>query len=295
MRIGFMMGYNRERMEFAKKNGFKSAELSVSPGCGFFPTDKDWKAKAKEVQSAFADMDIRISCLAAFYMNHMDPKIEVSAKRTVRNAIILAEYMNVPAAAGFAGRIIGKPALESVPKFVKIWSEHAKFADDHGIKIAFEHCPMAYFGIPINGSNMICTPEVWEIAFSEVKSKAIGLEWDPSHLICQMIDPVKNLRKFGNRVYHVHAKDAKVNKDILAEYGLAYEGTKHKPKTYSTEHCFPGVGDTDWGACIKELYRHGYDNDLNIEGWHDAVYRDKREDEGLIVALKHLSQFVVQD
>ncbi|HOK55929.1 MAG TPA: sugar phosphate isomerase/epimerase family protein [bacterium] len=291
MRIGFMMSYDKERVEFAKKVGFKSCELRVGVNDDFFPGKDGWETKAKEVVEYYKANDIRISCLAGFYVNHMDPEKEEDYKKLVRNVIILAEKMGVPVVAGFSGRIVGKPLEESIQKFVEIWSEHAKFAEAHGVKIAFEHCPMGYFHTPCNGINFMSTPKMWEIGFSEVKSEAIGLEWDPSHLICQFIDPVITIRDFGKRIYHVHAKDAHINWDIVKKYGIWHHG--------AIEHCFPGLGDTDWRLCIKELIRAGYKNDLNIEGWHDAVYHDRvakgKEDEGLIIAFRHLSQFVVQD
>ena len=291
MRIGFMMGFDKERIEFAKKVGFGSCELRVSPDCDFFPGKDGWETKAKEVADYYKTNNIRISCLAGFYVNHMDPEKEEEYKKLVRNVIILAEKMGVGVVAGFAGRIVGKPLEESIEKFKEIWSEHAKFAEDHGVKIAFENCPMGHFHTPSNGINFMCTPKMWEIAFSEVKSEAIGLEWDPSHLICMFIDPIITIREFGKRIYHIHAKDAHVNWDIVKKYGFWYQG--------AIEHCFPGLGDTDWRLCIKELYRVGYKNDLNIEGWHDAVYNDRvekgKEDEGLIIAYKYLSQFLVQD
>ncbi|MCS7179852.1 MAG: sugar phosphate isomerase/epimerase [bacterium] len=291
MRIGFMMGFDKERIEFAKRIGFKSCELRVAPTDPFFPGKDGWENKAREVVDYYKANDIRISCLAGFYVNHMDPAKEDEYKKLVRDVIILAEKMGVSVVAGFSGRIVGKPLEDSISKFVEIWSEHAKFADDHGVKIAFEHCPMGNFHTPCNGINFMSTPKMWEIGFSEVKSEALGLEWDPSHLICQFIDPIITIRDFGKRIYHVHAKDAHVNWDIVKKYGIWHHGV--------IEHCFPGLGDTDWRLCIKELIRQGYKNDLNIEGWHDAVYHDRvakgKEDEGLIIAYKHLSQFVVQD
>lgn len=287
MRIGFMMKFDKERIDFAKSVGFKSCELKISPEDDFFPGRDGWESKAEEVRRYYDENGIRISCLAAFYVNHMDTGKAEEYKKLVKNSIVLAEKMNVPVVAGFSGRLAGKPLKESVPLFKKIWSEHVRFAEDHNVKIAFEHCPMGEFHTPSNGINFICTPEMWEIAFNEVDSDALGLEWDPSHLICQFIDPVANLRKFGKKVYHVHAKDAHVNQDILKQYGIWYPG--------AIEHCFPGLGDTDWGLCIKELLRCGYKGDLNIEGWHDVVYRGEREDEGLINAFKYLSRFVVQD
>ncbi len=281
------MKFDRERIAFAKKAGFKSCELMVGPGDIFYPGKKDWQKEAKDMKNCYDEKDIRISCIAGFYVNHMDTQKAEEYSDLVRNIILLAEHISVPVVAGFSGRIIGKELIESLSEYRKIWSEHAKFAEDHGIKIAFEHCPMGRFHTPCNGINFMTTPEMWEKAFNEVPSEALGLEWDPSHLICQFIDPVGTLRKFGKRVYHVHAKDAHVNRDLLAQYGIWYNG--------AVEHCFAGLGDTDWGLCIKELHRQGYANDLNIEGWHDLVYNKNYEDEGLINSLKYLSQFVVQD
>jgi len=287
MRLGFMMAFDKDRIEFAKKTGFKSCELQVSPGNEFYPGKKDWENKAQEMKGYFDGNGIRISCLAGFYVNHMDPQKADENREVVRNNILLAERIGVPVVAGFSGRVIGKELIDSLPEYKKIWGDHARFAEDRNVKIAFEHCPMGRFHTPCNGINFMTTPEMWEAAFNEVPSDAIGLEWDPSHLICQFIDPVDTLRRFGKRVYHVHAKDAHVNKDILARYGIWYPG--------AIEHCFAGLGDTDWGLCIKELHRQGYKNDLNIEGWHDQVYRQEKEDEGLINSFKYLSRFVVQD
>lgn len=292
MRIGFMLGYDinsptQERVDFAVENGFKCCELAAEPNCGFFPGDPDWEAKAEEVVAYYKSRDIRISCLSTFYYNNMAPDLYEYGKGRVRGSILLAEKMGVPAIAGFSGRLVDKSLEESLPTFIELWSEHAKFAEDHGVKIAFENCPMGQNSVPAYGCNMMSTPQMWEMAFDAVQSDALGLEWDPSHLICMHIDPVENLRKFGKKVHHVHAKDGKINWDIMRKYGSWYGP--------SAEHCFPGLGDTDWGACIKELLRAGYTNDLNIEGWHDGVFVGPREDEGLIISLRHLERFVVQD
>ncbi|MGB9677288.1 MAG: sugar phosphate isomerase/epimerase family protein, partial [Candidatus Ratteibacteria bacterium] len=158
MRIGFMMAFDKERIEFAKKIGFGSCELKVSPNDDFFPGKDGWETKAKEVADYYKEKDIRISCLAGFYVNHMDPEKEDEYKKLVRNVIILAEKMKVPVVAGFSGRIVGKPLEESIGKFKEIWSQHAKFAEDHGVKIAFEHCPMGNFHTPCNGINFMSTP-----------------------------------------------------------------------------------------------------------------------------------------
>ena len=291
MRIGFMSKFDHDRIGFLSQHGFGCVELFAWPDAAYIPGKDGWKDKADEAKAGFEDAGIGISCLAGFYMNHMDadPTVAKAHRQHVRNVIKLAEYMGVSVVAGFSGRILDKDLDESLPLFKKIWSEHAKAAEDAGIKIAFEHCPMGKFHSPFGGNNCICTPDMWDKCFDAVPSEALGLEWDASHLVCHLIDPIANIRRYGSKIYHVHAKDAKINWDIVQRYGLYHER--------SNEHCFPGLGDSDWGAIIKELLRAGYRGYLNIEGWHDAVFRDhpdgpQLEDTGLLIALKHLSQFV---
>jgi sugar phosphate isomerase/epimerase len=291
MRIGFMTQHDPERIGFAKKNGFGCVELIVRQQTDYLAGRDGWQDKAAAVRADFDAAGLRISCIAGFYLNHMDadPQVAAAHARQVRDTILLAEHLRVPVVAGFAGRVMGEDLEASVTRFKQIWSEHAKFAADRGIKIAFEHCPMGKFNSPFGGINCICTPDMWDRCFDAVSSDALGLEWDPSHLVCMVIDPIENVKRYGRRIFHVHAKDAKVNRDVVERFGMYYPG--------ATEHCFPGLGDTDWGQAIKELRRAGYAGDLNIEGWHDAVYRNHEngpqlEDTGLLLAKRHLEQFV---
>lgn len=291
MRIGFLSRFDLARIPFMKQHGFGSTELLVKPEDDFLPGHDGWKDKAAALKAAYADAGIRISAVAGFYVNHMDPDPELAGRhfQQVRNTITLACEIGVPVVAGFAGRIMGQDLEASLPRFRELWSDHARFAEGHSTKIAFEHCPMGAYHTPFGGNNCICTPAMWERCFDAVPSPALGLEWDPSHLVAMLVDPVANLRQWASKVFHVHAKDAKVYRDIVDRYGLFHPG--------AVEHCFPGLGDTNWGLVIKELLRAGYSGDLNIEGWHDSVLRDhengpKLEDLGLLVSLRHLAPFV---
>lgn len=291
MRVGFLSKFDRERIGFMKQYGFGSVELLVPPEAPFLPGNDGWKSKAAEMRAAYENVDIRISCIGGFYVNHMDADAAVAAShhQHVRNVIALAAEIGVPTVAGFAGRIVNQPLEESLPRFRELWSEHARFAADHGIRIAFEHCPMGAFHTPFGGINCICTPAMWEKCFDAVPAENLGIEWDASHLLCMLIDPVANIRRYGDRILHVHAKDAKMYADVVERYGLFHPG--------ACEHCFVGVGDCNWGLIVKELLRAGYRGDLNIEGWHDQVLRDHQdgpqlEDQGLLISLRHLSQFV---
>lgn len=293
MKIGFLSTFSKERIEFARRHGFGAVELLVQADSDFSPPQDGWRDKAVAVKTAYDEAGIRISCIGGFYLNHMDADAAKAraAHDVVRSTILLAEAMKVPVVAGFAGRITGEPLEASLPRFKEVWGGHAKFAEDHGVRIAFETCPMGHFHSPFHGTNCIGTVAMWEKCFNEVPSASLGLEWDASHLICQFVDPVMNLRTWGRKVLHVHAKDAKVYRDIVDRYGIYAPG--------AIEHCFPGLGDSDWGAIVKELHRSGYHGDLNIEGWHDAVFRDSNkpgspglEDTGLLIAKRHLAQYV---
>jgi sugar phosphate isomerase/epimerase len=290
MRIGFMATHDPERIAFLRDNGFGCVELIVRPDSPYLPGRDGWEDRAAGVKADFDAAGIRISCVAGFYVNHMDddPRVAAGHAEQVRHTIRLARHLGVAVVAGFAGRVMHAELEASLPRFREIWSEHARFAADHGVRIAFEHCPMGRFNSPFGGMNCICTPEMWDRCFDAVSSDALGLEWDPSHLVCMLIDPVASLRQYGRKVFHVHAKDARVNWDAARRYGLYHPGV--------TEHCFPGLGDTPWGLVVKELLRGGYTGDLNIEGWHDQVFRDQEpgprlEDLGLQIARRHLSAF----
>lgn len=291
MRIGFMSTHDPERIAFARQHGFGCVELIVKPESDYLPGCDGWQDRSLRVKADFEEAGLRISCMAGFYVNHMDADAHVAARHAeqTRRTILLAEHLGIGVAAGFSGRVMGEDLDGSIPRFKQIWGEHARFAADHGIRIAFEHCPMGKFHSPFGGINCICTPAMWDRCFDAVPAENLGLEWDPSHLVCMLIDPVVNLKQYGNRVFHVHAKDARVNRDVVERFGLYQPG--------ATEHCFPGLGDTDWGLAVKELRRAGYHGDLNIEGWHDAVFRNhdtgpQLEDLGLLIAQRHLSEFV---
>jgi sugar phosphate isomerase/epimerase len=163
---------------------------------------------------------------------------------------------------------------------------------------------MGPYHLPIMGYNMLAQPAMWERLFNESKCNNLGIEWDASHLLCQFIDPVANIHKFGSRIFHVHAKDAFINRQLLEPYGVCHPGV--------AEHRFPGFGQANWAEIIHALLRAGYDSDLNIEGWHDPVFRDhdaaapadihlsqqdrqqgqKLEEQGLLLARRHLEQWV---
>jgi sugar phosphate isomerase/epimerase len=315
MRIGFITDANVSRLDWAQLNGFGSIGWNRFETSGAAPNEKDWKPFAEQFANETKTRNIRISSIGALYRNPLDPEQSEFAKSVFLRAIEVAAHIGVKTVSGFPGAVIElgrhpkgnnpvyKPFEDFLPRLIQYWEPIAKVASDKGIRIAFEHCPMGPYHLPIMGYNMLSQPAMWERLFNECKCDNLGIEWDASHLLCQLIDPVLNIHKFGSRIFHVHAKDAFINRQLLEMYGICHPGV--------AEHRFPGFGQANWSEIIHALLRAGYDSDLNIEGWHDPVFRDhdavppadiklatsrqsgqKLEDAGLVLAKRFLEQFV---
>jgi sugar phosphate isomerase/epimerase len=95
--------------------------------------------------------------------------------------------------------------------------------------------------------------------FDEIPSPGFGLNYDPSHLVWQQMDYIRPLREFRSRIFRVHLKDARVDRDRLDEVGiLAHPLDYHSPK-------LPGLGDVDWGRFLSVLGDTGYDGPVSVE------------------------------
>jgi sugar phosphate isomerase/epimerase len=312
MRVGVLTRGDVDELKWARGLGFRSVEwirFDESP-CSIEHTE--WEPHAQNLNEHAKSLGLRISAIGAFYKNPLDPKQSKLARAIFQRAIEAASHLGIRTVSGFAGAVIEpeihprggnpvyKPFEQFIPELIAFWEPIARFAADHGVRIAFEHCPQGPFHLPIMHYNMMGQPAIWEKFFSDCRAENIGIEWDASHLICQFIDPVANIHKFGSRIFHVHAKDAFINRPLLEQYGICHPGV--------AEHRFPGLGQANWAEIVHALLRAGYDSDLNIEGWHDPVYRDydrkqpadvksavtrepvnrKLEEAGLLIARKTL-------
>ena len=197
-----------------------------------------------------------------------------------RTAIDNAHHFGATCVAGFTGRVRGKPLTDSLPRYKEVWSELAKRAADKGVKIAFENCAMD--GNWQTGDwNIAHNPDAWELIFNETPDDNIGLEWEPCHQLVYLIDPLPQIRKWAHKFFHVHGKDATVRWDVIREHGIFGKVPFVFMRT-------PGFGDTNWVDVISELRLAGYTGSIDIEGWHDPVYRDALEMTGQVRALNYL-------
>ncbi len=282
MRVGVLTKGDTASLDWAQKLGFRSMEWVGFPDSPCGPGNEQWMPYAEQLAEEAKRRDIRISAIAALYANPLAPRQTDHARNVFQRAIEVASFMGIKTVAGFPGAVIETEVNERggnvvykafenfIPRLLEFWDPLARFAAERGVRIAFEHCPQGPYHLPVMGYNMLGQPALWERLFNETKHENLGIEWDASHLICQFIDPVQNIRMFGERIFHVHAKDAFINQPLLQRYGICHPGV--------AEHRFPGLGQSNWAEIVHALLRVGYDSDLNIEGWHDPVYRDHPED-----------------
>jgi sugar phosphate isomerase/epimerase len=207
----------------------------------------------------------------------------------LRKVILAAELLGLDRVNTFVGRDPAKSIDENWPRFREVWPPLVRFAEEHGVRIGIENCPMLFTRDEWpGGKNLAISPAVWRRMFEEIPSDHFGLNYDPSHLVWQQMDEVQPIREFASRIHHVHAKDVRVHRDRLNQAGiLAYPLEYHTPK-------LPGLGDVDWSGFFAALTDIGYTGPVCIEV-EDRAYEGSLEDRkrSLIQSGRFLRNFVI--
>ena len=243
---------------------------------------KDLPRLAGELKEAIGDADVKISALGMFGNPLEDQDLDRQTLEGWKTLIDNARLFGTDLIAGFTGRVRGAKLPESLPRFKKVWGDLARRAADTGVRIAFENCAMD--GAWATGDwNIAHNPDAWELMFNELPNENLGLEWEPCHQLVYLIDPIPQIRKWAPRIFHVHGKDATVRWDVIREHGIFGKLPFVQMRT-------PGFGDSDWTRIISELRLAGFKGSIDVEGWHDPVYRDALEMTGQARALAYLKE-----
>jgi len=219
------------------------------------------KGQAKRTLGLFESRGVAISGLG-YYPNPLSPARREAAVAVahLRRVIEAAALLGVGVVNTFAGRDWTKSIEENWPRFRETWRPLVRFAEARGVRIAIENCPMLFTKDEWpGGKNLAVGPAVWRRMFEEIPSASFGLNYDPSHLVWQQMDHVRPLREFASRIFHVHAKDVRIDRERLDDVGiLATPLEYHRPK-------LPGLGEIDWGRFLSALGETGYDGPVCIE------------------------------
>lgn len=295
-------GWNfEEMMDTVAEQGFSCVEVACWPqgkaerryaGVSHIDVEKVLADDeyAAYVNSYAAGKGVQISSLA-FYPNTMDADLEKRAANIahLKNVIAASAKLGVNMVTTFIGRDQNKTVEENVELFKEIWPPIIKMAEELGVKVAIENCPML-FGRDQwpGGQNLMTTPAIWRELFGIIPSDNFGLNYDPSHFIWQQIDYLKPLYEFKDKIFHVHYKDIKIYPDKLNDYGImAYPLSYMAPK-------LPGLGDVDWGKYVSALTDIGYDGCTCIEV-EDRAFEGSKEKvlDSLRLSKRYMEQFVI--
>ena len=279
IRIGTLAKGSKHTAEYLTQilpHGFESFQIT------FWQTNLalDLKRMAKEVKAALADSGAIISSLGVFGNPLATDQVGKDCVQSWRRAIDHAAHFGCDIVAGFTGADSTLSVPDNIKRFKQVFTPLVKRAADKGIRIAFENCPM-------NGSwknpnmNIATNPAAWELMFDAIPADNLGLEWEPCHQLCQLIDPMPQLREWMPKIFHVHGKDATIHRDVVERHGII-SGAKWKA------HRHPGFGDSNWTDIISDLRRGGFTGSIDIEGWHDPVYKGEFEMTGQVHALNYL-------
>ena len=255
---------------FAAEEGFECVEVMCWPvgkaerryaGVTHIDVTSFRKADAARIGALCRETGVSISALG-YYPNPLaaDRKEAKVYIDHIKRVIRAAELLGVGRMNTFVGRDPAKSVEENWPRFRQVWKPLVAYAAVRGVRIGIENCPMLFSGDEWpGGKNLAHCPAIWRRMFREIPSRHFGLNYDPSHLIWQQMDPIRPLREFARRIFHVHAKDVRIDRDRLNDVGiLAAPLEYHCPK-------LPGLGEVDWGRFFSVLGDVGYTGPVCIE------------------------------
>lgn len=283
MKIGYTTYDNLKALDFAVSAGFQCLEFTSLPD---FPgvdlvAEVDTQSKADEFRAKIDESGIEVqSIITALNPMSADTVVADAHLNYLKGLIKVAGMLGIPYVSTTSGQNGTINLNENIKLFGKVYRDLCKVADDNDVDIVFENC---LHGYPC-GQNIAVNPETWEMIFNEVDTDTLGLEFDPSHLMFQFIDPVEAAREFASKIRILHGKDTEILEDELLRGGI------YSLKGY-WRFRLPGYGDVDWHRLFQVLRESGFDGNVVIEH-EDPVFHGDRMQEGLIIGKHYLSQFV---
>jgi sugar phosphate isomerase/epimerase len=283
--------------EWASSEGFETLEIACWPASAgerrrySGVTHVDVEAfDADAVRETLERHGLAISALA-YYPNNLHPddahREQVNAH--LRGVIDAAQRLEVGIVGTFVGNDKDRPLPENLERFREIWPPLVDYAGERGVRIAIENCPMifSYDEWP-GGNNLAWAPAIWDELFSAIPAENFGLNLDPSHLVWLMIDYERAVYDYGERIFHVHAKDLEVRRDGLYRHGTFSSGIGWQVPR------LPGLGEVRWDRFVAALHAVGYDHVISIEH-EDRRFEGTEElvKRGFLVARNTLRPLVV--
>ncbi|MCF0070030.1 sugar phosphate isomerase/epimerase [Dyadobacter sp. CY261] len=285
-------------VQFAGNNGFSCVEMMCWPsdntdsrryaGVSHIDVNDLTDQKVSFIKHHLKESGIFISALG-YYPNPLDPDPNRSEYyiEHIKQVIRGAAKLDIPVVTTFIGRDPSKSIKDNLARFADVWPSIVKVAEENNVKIGIENCPMFFTDDEWpGGKNLAISPAVWDRMFEIIPDPLFGLNYDPSHMIWQMMDEILPIYNYKSRLHHIHLKDAKIYKSKLNSVGiLANPLEYHSPK-------LPGLGDVNWRGFFAALTDVRYRGPVVIEV-EDKAYEGNITDvkSAILTSRNYVSQF----
>lgn len=304
MKLGFITAICdgmtfEEVIDFASEHQLECLEVACWPkgganrryaGVSHIDVENLTEEKADYIKELCCKKQVGISSLA-YYPNVLDPDIEKRKQYVAHmyHLIDASAMLDVNLITTFVGRDPAKNVTENLELVRKVWPPIVRYAEEKGVKIAIENCPMLFTEDEWpGGQNIMTSPSNWRKVFEIIDSPNFGINYDPSHFVWQQIDYIKPIYEFKDKIFHVHYKNIKIYKDKLEDVGIMAVPLEYMiPK-------LPGLGDVDWGKYVSALTDIGYNGCTCIEV-EDKAFESSLEDakKAIILSAKYLRNYVI--
>lgn len=308
MKLGFLTACLpkvklEDLVKWASEQGFQSLELASWP----VKSKRDYQARqidaanfkpadAERINALFSEHNLTISSLA-YYDNNLHPDLKKRREyhSHLKKVIDTASMLGVNLVGTFVGGRPDKSPTDNMKEIGKVFRGLVKYAEDKGVRLMIENCPMEGWLKFATPGNYAYSPELWTAMFNEVPGDSFGLNLDPSHLYWLGIDYLQVIKDFSGKIFHAHAKDTEILTEGQYEYG--FFGRQIEPVPWKSgwwRYRIPGLGEIDWNRFISTLQDNGYNNVISIEH-EDPVWEGTEEKikSGLKLGFRHLSPFVI--
>ncbi len=270
MKLSFLTG---NVADIEKAAQFKFDGIELQPG-GFGnaaqgPLDREKVLQAKKLSEQHG---VAITALAYYDLSWVSFSSPAAITKAYEHVFDAAELLGIDTIASMSGFDANRDWAGNIQLFADRFGPISELAEKRGMRIALENWMAVHGRLPFKPVNMGGSPDTWDAMFKAVPSRALGLEFDPSHLYWQGIDHIRALHEFRERIYHVHAKDTEMLPERRYRGGINGDIFRFR---------IPGYGEINWAQFISALDEIGYDGDVAIEH-EDPVYSGDRFDEGLV-------------
>lgn len=263
MKLGIINGWEEGNFKYVKEKGLQAVEFCVNHNYDA----EEFLKKAEEIRDNSKKYGVAVGSMGRWGMDRIDENGNIIEKslEADKDLIIAACIIGCPVYNVGVNYIESKTYEENCQIAINYLSILLDFARDKGIKIATYNCDWA---------NFVYNEKAWSVIHKALPE--LGIKYDASHCLNRRGDYLKELRDWGDRVYHVHIKG------VLYIDGDGYDDAP------------AGLDEINWGGLMDVLYTKDYDGMLSIEP-HSGYWKGKKGQWGIDFTIKYISQFIMPE